>query len=62
MQIRLSWLEGADREVALPSYETAGAAGPICAPIPGEAREGVTLAPVRGFGADRASDRDSGGL
>lgn len=27
VQIRLSWVEGADREVALPSYETVGAAG-----------------------------------
>nr|WP_137700817.1 dUTP diphosphatase [Marimonas lutisalis] len=27
VQVKLSWVEGADREVALPSYETPGAAG-----------------------------------
>ncbi|MBR9843524.1 MAG: dUTP diphosphatase [Rhodobacteraceae bacterium] len=46
VQIRLNWLEEADREVALPSYETAGAAGAdIRANFPEGGREGVTLAP-----------------
>lgn len=46
VQIRLSWLEEADREVALPSYETAGAAGAdVRANFPEGARDGVTLAP-----------------
>ncbi len=46
MQIRLSWLEEADRGIALPSYETSGAAGAdVRANFPEEARGGVVLAP-----------------
>ena len=46
MQIRLSWLEGADREIALPSYETEGAAGAdLRANFPTDARDGLTLGP-----------------
>jgi len=44
--IKLKWLEDADREVALPSYETAGAAGAdVRANFPPDQREGVTLEP-----------------
>lgn len=46
MQIRLSWLDEADRGIALPSYETAGAAGAdVRANFPEEARGGVVLGP-----------------
>ncbi len=46
MRIRLSWLEDADRGVALPSYETAGAAGAdVRANFPPAARDGVVLKP-----------------
>lgn len=46
LQIRLSWLEDADRSVALPSYQTAGAAGAdVRANFPPEAREGRVLQP-----------------
>lgn len=44
--IKLSWTEDADREMALPSYETAGSAGAdLRANFPLEQRDGVTLAP-----------------
>ena len=46
MQIRVNWLDGADREIALPSYETTGAAGAdVRANFPEDARGGVALAP-----------------
>ncbi|SHJ00646.1 dUTP pyrophosphatase [Shimia gijangensis] len=46
MQIRLIWLDGADQSVALPSYETAGAAGAdVRANFSEEARDGVVLQP-----------------
>lgn len=42
--VKLSWLDGADREVALPSYESTGAAGAdVRANF--EGGQGVTLAP-----------------
>ena len=42
--VKVSWLDGADRDVPLPSYETAGAAGAdLRANFPG--RDGVELAP-----------------
>jgi len=46
--IRIVWDEGADRSVALPSYETAGAAGAdIRANLPADIRgEGFTLNPM----------------
>lgn len=44
--IKLKWLDDADRSVALPSYETAGAAGAdVRANFPSDQRDGVTLAP-----------------
>ena len=44
--IKLKWLEGADQSVALPSYETAGAAGAdVRANFPPEQRDGLVLAP-----------------
>jgi len=44
--IKLRWLDTADRSVALPSYETEGAAGAdVRANFPPELRAGVTLAP-----------------
>ncbi|GAA6209597.1 dUTP diphosphatase [Cognatishimia sp. WU-CL00825] len=44
--IKLSWLENADREIALPSYETAGAAGAdIRANFPLDQRDGLVLQP-----------------
>ncbi|SFK82498.1 dUTP diphosphatase [Shimia haliotis] len=44
--IKLRWLVTADRSVALPSYETEGAAGAdVRANFPPELRAGVTLAP-----------------
>ncbi len=44
--IKLKWLEDADREVALPSYETGGAAGAdVRANFPTDQRDGVTLEP-----------------
>lgn len=44
MQIKLNWLEGADQSVALPSYETSGAAGAdVRANFPADARGGVVL-------------------
>lgn len=44
--IKLRWLVTADRSVALPSYETEGAAGAdVRANFPPELRDGVTLAP-----------------
>ncbi len=46
MDIRLSWLEDADRQIALPSYETRGAAGAdVRANFPEEGRGGMILAP-----------------
>ncbi len=46
VSIKLKWLEDADREIALPSYETAGAAGAdVRANFPSDQRDGVTLAP-----------------
>ncbi len=46
MQIRLNWLDEADRDIALPSYETTGAAGAdVRANFPADARAGVVLAP-----------------
>ncbi|CUK06374.1 Deoxyuridine 5'-triphosphate nucleotidohydrolase [Shimia thalassica] len=45
MDIRLSWLEDADRQIALPSYETRGAAGAdVRANFPEEGRGGMILA------------------
>lgn len=44
--IKLKWLEGADQNVALPSYESAGAAGAdVRANFPPEQRDGLVLAP-----------------
>lgn len=45
--VRFAWLPGADRDVTLPSYQTAGAAGAdIRANLPEEARaDGITLKP-----------------
>lgn len=44
--IKVKWLENADRSVALPSYETAGAAGAdVRANFPEDQRDGVTLEP-----------------
>lgn len=46
VQIRMTWLEDADRDVALPSYETTGAAGAdVRANFPADQRAGVTLEP-----------------
>ncbi|MDO6485845.1 dUTP diphosphatase [Shimia thalassica] len=46
VDIRLSWLEDADRQIALPSYETRGAAGAdVRANFPEEGRGGMILAP-----------------
>ncbi len=46
VQIRLSWLQEADVDVALPSYETAGSAGAdVRANFPKDARGGVALQP-----------------
>ncbi len=46
VQIKLSWLEEADQSIALPSYETAGAAGAdVRANFPQDARDGVVLKP-----------------
>lgn len=45
-QIKLEWLEGADRNVALPAYQTKGAAGAdVRANFAPGARDGVTLGP-----------------
>ncbi|MBU2943743.1 dUTP diphosphatase [Shimia thalassica] len=45
VDIRLSWLEDADRQIALPSYETRGAAGAdVRANFPEEGRGGMILA------------------
>ncbi len=42
--IVIEWLEGADQEIALPSYETTGAAGAdVRANFPDGLREGVTI-------------------
>jgi len=42
----LAWLPEADRNLPLPAYQTAGAAGAdVCANFPPETREGITLAP-----------------
>lgn len=44
--IKLSWLDDADKSIALPGYQTAGAAGAdIRANFPPELRNGVTLEP-----------------
>lgn len=44
--IGIEWIEGADREVSLPSYETAGAAGAdVRANFPEDARAGLEIAP-----------------
>ncbi len=47
--LRFSWLEGADRDLPLPAYETAGAAGAdLRANLAPETREaGLTLAPMQ---------------
>ncbi|MDO6800474.1 dUTP diphosphatase [Shimia thalassica] len=46
VDIRLSWLEDADRQITLPSYETRGAAGAdVRANFPEEGRGGMILAP-----------------
>lgn len=46
VQIRLSWLEEADHSVALPSYETGGAAGAdVRANFPEDKRGGIVLQP-----------------
>ncbi|MDJ1016554.1 MAG: dUTP diphosphatase [Paracoccaceae bacterium] len=46
-EIRLTWLPEADTSVALPSYQSHGAAGAdLRANFPPEDREGVTLAPL----------------
>ena len=47
--IKLVWMEGADRDLPLPAYETAGSAGAdLRANFLGEAREaGLTLAPMQ---------------
>lgn len=42
--IRLEWLDEADQSIALPAYQTSGAAGAdVCANFPKDRREGVTL-------------------
>lgn len=42
--IKLSWLEGADQSIELPSYETTGAAGAdVRANFPADQRDGVVL-------------------
>ncbi len=42
--IKLSWLEGADQSIELPSYETTGAAGAdVRANFPADQRDGVAL-------------------
>ncbi len=42
--IKLKWLDVADRSIALPTYETAGAAGAdVRANFPADQRDGVTL-------------------
>jgi dUTP pyrophosphatase len=44
--VKLAWVEGADRALGLPGYETGGAAGAdLRANFPQEARGGVSLAP-----------------
>ncbi len=44
--VRCVWIEGADRSLGLPAYETAGAAGAdLRANFPPGARDGVTLEP-----------------
>lgn len=44
--IKLKWLDDADRSIALPTYETAGAAGAdVRANFPADQRDGVTLEP-----------------
>lgn len=45
--IKLRFLEGADRKLPLPSYETSGSAGAdVRANFPVQSRDGVTLAPL----------------
>ena len=48
-ELRIVWEDGADRDLALPSYETSGAAGAdIRANLPAEDRAaGVVLAPMQ---------------
>ena len=42
--IQIEWLDDADQSVALPSYETVGAAGAdVRANFPADARDGVTI-------------------
>lgn len=44
VQIKLNWLEEADQSIALPAYETTGAAGAdVRANFPHSAREGIVL-------------------
>ena len=44
--LRLKWLDDADRNLPLPRFETAGAAGAdICANFPNQDRDGVTVQP-----------------
>jgi dUTP pyrophosphatase len=46
--VKLKWLEDADQSLALPSYETLGAAGAdVRANFPTGAREGASLAPMK---------------
>lgn len=46
LTVRIIWLDGADRSLPLPQYQTAGAAGAdLCANFPPEARSGVDIAP-----------------
>lgn len=45
--VRVTWLEGADTSLPLPSYETAGAAGAdLRANFPEADRTGITLSPM----------------
>lgn len=46
VSVRLAWVEGADRALGLPGYETGGAAGAdLRANFPEAVRGGLTLAP-----------------
>ena len=45
-RVAVTWLEGADRSLPLPAYQTEGAAGAdVRANFPPGARDGVTIAP-----------------
>jgi dUTP pyrophosphatase len=44
--VQVTWLDGADQDLPLPAYQTAGAAGAdICANFPPESRGGVDIPP-----------------